>query len=113
MNSIGDYPGSRTHRRIGIVAILGVLGVLATGPAYAQTGANISGVVTDGSGGVLPGVTVTVTNTANGRAQSLVTSEDGRYRAVALQPGPYQISAELQGFGTVRREITLVVGSDA
>jgi hypothetical protein len=81
--------------------------------ASAQIGANISGVVTDGSGAVLPGVSVTVTNTATGRAQSLVTSSEGRYRAVALQPGPYAVSAELQGFGTVRREITLVVGADA
>lgn len=84
-------------------------------PAAAQIGgaANIAGVVTDDSGGALPGVTVTITNTANGRAQTLVTNEEGRYRAVALQPGPYEVSAELQGFATVRRGLTLVVGADA
>ena len=105
---------SRSGQRPRFVARLTALCLLlVTAPVYAQIGANISGIVTDGSGAVLPGVTVTVTNTANGRAQSLVTSDDGRYRAVSLQPGPYQISAELQGFGTVRRDITLVVGSDA
>lgn len=105
---------SGTRRRQTLVALAcALVAALASATAYAQIGANVSGVVTDGSGGVLPGVTVTVTNTANGRAQSLVTGSDGRYRAVSLQPGPYQISAELQGFGTVRREITLVVGSDA
>ena len=61
----------------------------------------------------MPGVTVTITNTANGRAQTLVTSSEGRYRVVALQPGPYEVAAELQGFAAVRREITLVVGADA
>src|SRR5215213_6879545 len=84
-------------------------------PAYAQIGgsANLGGVVTDESGGALPGVSVTVTNTATGRAQTLTTSDDGRYRAVALVPGPYEVSAELQGFGTLKRTITLVVGSEA
>ena len=55
---------------------------------------------------------ITVTNTANGRAQTLVTSDDGRYRAVALQPGPYEVRAELQGFGTIRRQVVLVVAAE-
>ena len=107
------YSGKGQRQPLIVVLLLILVAALVSGPASAQIGANISGVVTDGSGGVLPGVTVTVTNTANGRAQALVTNADGRYRAVSLQPGPYQVSAELQGFGTVRREITLVVGSDA
>ena len=32
------------------------------------------------------------------RLQSVVTGSDGRYRVVQLQPGPYQVAAELQGF---------------
>ena len=91
-------------------------GALLVGvPAYAQIGgaANIAGVVTDDSGAALPGVTVTITNTATGRAQSIVTGGEGRYRAVTLQPGPYEVVAELQGFATVRRAATLVVGADA
>ncbi|MBM3819720.1 MAG: carboxypeptidase regulatory-like domain-containing protein, partial [Acidimicrobiia bacterium] len=75
--------------------------------------ANIAGVIADESGAALPGVTVTITNTANGRAQALVTNDEGRFRAVALQPGPYEVAAELQGFATVRRGVTLVVGADA
>ncbi len=98
-----------------VAMFLGLLALLAGTSAYAQIGgsANIGGSITDDSGAALPGVTVTVTNRANGRSQALVTGGDGRYRAVALQPGPYQIEASLQGFGTVRREITLVVGADA
>src|SRR5207237_4384499 len=88
---------------------LALLFILTNTVAFAQVGANVGGVVRDDSGAVLPGVMITVTNTANGRAQSLVTSDDGRYRAVALQPGPYEVRAELQGFGTIRRQVVLVV----
>ena len=89
--------------------------LMASISAYAQIGgsANLAGVVTDESGGALPGVTVTVTNTATGRAQMLVTGSDGRYRAVALVPGPYAVTAEIQGFGTLKRAVTLVVGAEA
>ena len=95
--------------------LVALAGVFVSLPVYAQTGgaANIAGVIADDSGAALPGVAVTVLNTATGRAQTLVTSDEGRYRVVALQPGPYVVSAELQGFNTIRREITLVVGSEA
>jgi outer membrane receptor protein involved in Fe transport len=88
---------------------------LISAPAFAQIGgaANIAGFISDDSGAALPGVTVTITNTATGRAQTQVTESDGRYRAVALQPGPYEVATELQGFATVRRAVTLVVGADA
>src|SRR6266850_4487666 len=108
---------SATRRRLqkatGMLAVITLLGVFPDAPVLAQIGANVGGIVTDNSGAVLPGVTITITNTATGRTRSLVTTADGRYRAVALEPGPYQIAAELQGFGTIRRAITLVVGSDA
>lgn len=112
---MGSTKTSGTSRWLGasLACVTVLAAALVSAPAYAQIGANVSGVVADNSGGVLPGVTVTVTNTATGRAQTLVTGEDGRYRVVALQPGPYEIAAELQGFGTVRREVVLPVGADA
>ena len=83
-------------------------------PAFAQlVGANLGGVVTDQSGGALPGVTVTVTNRGNGFQQVLVTEADGKYRAVALQPGAYEVTADLTGFTQQTRQITLTVGADA
>jgi hypothetical protein len=97
-----------------IVLALSTIGVLAASPALAQIArANVGGVVTDETGARLPGVTVTVTNTANGTSQVLVTEGDGHYRAVALQPAPYEIVAELSGFAPVRRSVTLSVGADA
>ncbi len=86
---------------------------LGRSPAAAQiASASVSGLVTDDTGGALPGVTVTIRNKANGVTQTMVTGPEGRYRIVALQPAPYEIAAELTGFGTMRREVTLLVGSD-
>src|SRR6185295_17765676 len=42
-----------------------------------------------------------------------VTGPDGRFRAVALQPSTYELTAELTGFGSLRRTLTLFVGTDA
>ena len=58
----------------------------------------IEGSVVDDSGGVLPGVTVTVTNTDTGDTRVVVTNENGVYRAPLLPLGSYRVSAELQGF---------------
>ena len=69
--------------------------------AFAQSQAangSIEGTVADDSGGVLPGVTVTVTNTDTGAVRSIVTNESGLFRAPLLPLGTYTVSAELEGF---------------
>ena len=58
----------------------------------------IEGSVADDSGAVLPGVTVTVTNTDTGDMRVVVTNESGVFRAPLLPLGSYRVSAELQGF---------------
>ncbi len=76
---------------------------LSAGPAFAQSQAangTIEGTVADSSGGVLPGVTVTVTNVDTGLERSLVTNIDGQYRGLLLPLGRYRVAAELQGFKT-------------
>jgi hypothetical protein len=75
-------------------------------------GGTINGVITDESGGRLPGATVTITNLSTGQSQSLVTNEEGRYRAVALQPSTYSILTELSGFASAKREVVLTVGAN-
>jgi hypothetical protein len=86
-------------------------------PAYAQsTAANgsIEGSVVDASGGVLPGVTVTISNTDTGTERSVVTNEKGLYRAPLLPLGNYRVVAELQGFKKFEQTgITLSVGEAA
>jgi Carboxypeptidase regulatory-like domain/TonB dependent receptor len=78
-----------------------VLSLAFTTLALAQSqGANgaIEGTVTDSSGGILPGVTVTVSNLDTGLERSTVTNEKGLYRALILPLGTYRVLAELQGF---------------
>src|SRR3954469_23242267 len=92
------------------VRLLAVVLVLAWVPAVlaqsqATTGV-ISGIVTDESGGVLPGATVTLRNTETNFEKVVVTGADGSFRAVLLPLGPYRITVDLQGFAKVVREGT-------
>lgn len=102
----------RASRR---AAIAFMLTLLCPPPAavFAQVGAALGGFVADDTGGALPGVTVTITNTSNGRTQALVTGPDGNFRAVGLSPAPYQINVQLSGFAPETRVVTLTVGADA
>lgn len=86
---------SSFHVLLAVALLLGL-----TGSAFAQSGAtgNIEGVVTDATGGVLPGVTVTIRNMDTNVTRETVTEANGRYRAAALQPGRYEVSATLSGF---------------
>jgi hypothetical protein len=86
-------------------------------PVFAQsTAANgaIEGTISDTSGGVLPGVTVTITNVNTGAERAVVTNEKGLYRAPLLPLGSYQVVAELPGFKIFKQtDITLSVGQTA
>src|SRR5687768_1198932 len=86
-----------------ILLILAVLSY-SSGNSFAQTRSMITGVVRDSSGGVLPGVTVTLTGVSLlGGPKATVTNEDGVYRLPELSPGIYDLTAELQGFQAVKR----------
>lgn len=80
-------------------------------PAAAQTDtASIVGTVQDGSGAVLPGVTVTATLQGSGVVTSVVTNTSGQYVFPALRVGQYELAAELEGFRrAVRRDVGLNV----
>src|SRR5437588_6959744 len=78
--------------------------------SQATTGV-IEGTVVDASAAAVPGVTVTVKNTATGYESIVVTDSAGRFRAVLLPLGPYQVTAVLQGFATVvQKGLDLGVG---
>src|SRR5438132_9290435 len=62
--------------------------------------ATVSGTVSDNSGALIPGVTVTATNTRTGIVTTNLSNETGTYNFVNLQPGNYKVSAELPGFQT-------------
>ena len=89
--------------------------LMLSGVAFAQQDSGISGVVTDSTGGVLPGVTVEVSSPAliEG-ARVVVTDGTGRYNATTLRPGSYTVTFSLAGFSVVRREgIELSAGFQA
>jgi hypothetical protein len=71
---------------------------------YAQVNASVGGSVTDSSGALIPGVTVTAKNVNTGIEDQRITNEAGGYQFPSLQPGTYSISASLPGFQTSTRE---------
>ena len=72
---------------------------LAGAAAWAQaTTAQVSGTVKDQSGAVLPGVEITVTQTATGAKRTAVSNETGNYVLASLPLGPYMLEASLPGF---------------
>jgi hypothetical protein len=74
----------------------------------------IEGTITDQSGAVLPGVSVTVANLDTGDTRVVVTNETGVYRAPLLSLGRYRVSAELQGFKKFEQQgLTLSAGQAA
>ncbi|HVR72572.1 MAG TPA: TonB-dependent receptor, partial [Vicinamibacteria bacterium] len=99
--------------RLRLAALLAAL-LLPPGPLLAQarlTGADLQGTVSDATGGVLPGATVTVANVETGLVRTAVADERGRYLVPALPPGTYRVSAVMDGFVTTTREgLVLVLG---
>jgi Carboxypeptidase regulatory-like domain len=69
-------------------------------PMFAQSNATLSGAASDATGALIPGVSVSATNTQTGVVTSAVSNEAGTYNFASLQPGVYRVSAELPGFQT-------------
>jgi hypothetical protein len=94
--------------------MVAMLAALAPGAAFAQS-SSITGVVTDASGAVLPGVTVEASSPALIEGtRTVFTDTSGRYAVVELRPGTFTITFSLPGFTTVKREgIELSAGFSA
>ncbi len=95
--------------RLRFLCLCAVL-LMAAAPTFAQDfRGRINGAVTDNTGAILPGVTVTATSPALIQPQVQVTGADGTYRFIALPPGVYELGFELAGFQSVKRENIRVV----
>jgi outer membrane receptor protein involved in Fe transport len=88
------------------------LAALAPSTALAQSATgSIEGTVTDGSGAVLPGVTVTVRHQATGVSREVVANAQGLFHAPVLPVGNYSVQADLAGFKTFKQQdLVLTVG---
>jgi hypothetical protein len=89
--------------------------LLLTGLAWSQTyTATVRGIVTDASGAVVPGATVTLTNTEQNRPYSFTTNQAGEYALVQVPPGSYTLSVKATGFKSYQRSgLTLEVAQVA
>ncbi len=77
-------------------------------------GGSISGVVHDETGSALPAATVVITNAETGAERKAVTDDGGRYAAISIAVGQYQITVTKQGFASqVKTGINLVIGQTA
>src|SRR6266403_3216995 len=107
--------GSATGIRQWSALALALLAVLVLGSAaFSQsvTG-SISGVVTDPNGAVVPGATATLMNDKTGDKRDQVTNEAGRFNFASVQPGPYTLKVEHQGFETMlRTKVVLSANED-
>src|SRR5688572_32135983 len=101
------------YRSCRILAFVAMATLFAGASASAQLStADLTGRVTDSSGAVLPGVTVTVTQTDTGLVRTAVSDETGTYLLTNLPTGPYRLEVSLSGFRTyVQTGIVLQVGA--
>ena len=90
-------------RATAIVALLALLVGVAPALAQVQTG-EITGRVTDDTGAILPGVSVTLTSPVLIQPQTAVTAESGTFRFTLIPIGTYSVKFELPGFKTIVRE---------
>jgi Carboxypeptidase regulatory-like domain/TonB dependent receptor len=98
-----------------VLIFLGLL--FAARPAFAQgvgTSGNISGTVTDPTGGVVPKVSITAVETARGAQYTGVTDDRGQYRITGVPSATYDVSAQVPGFGKeLQKGVVVSVGLTA
>src|SRR5262245_5938466 len=102
MKRVSKETKVRTTEKSEVVFKLGLLlflMCLLTSLVFGQEKAGeINGIVTDETGAVLTGVSVTVTNSVTNRLQIVFTGNNGAYRARPLEPGRYKVQFELSRF---------------
>ena len=81
------------------VLVLSAAFLLLTAPVFSQAfNASMTGVVADASGGVIPGVELTLINVATGSQATFISDDQGRYTFQNVTPGRYELRAALAGF---------------
>ena len=94
------------------IAVVGVFLWFSAAAAFGQATASLNGRIVDQGGAVLPGVTVTATNTATGARRDTVTNGEGLYTVPALPAATYTIKADLTGFAPqTRSSVQLLTGT--
>jgi hypothetical protein len=92
-----------SRRLAGVLIVLTLGCVVAPGSANAAGNGSISGTITDQTGAVVPGASITVTNTALGSMLTVTSDMQGLYSFPSLPVGHYDLTVELPGFATQKR----------
>src|SRR5215213_11320841 len=95
-----------------LARVIALAATIAVPAAVHAQEASLTGTITDPTGGVLPGVTVTAVHTDSGNTFVGVTDERGAYR-LPVRVGAYKVTADLSGFAPATRTLTLLVGQNA
>jgi outer membrane receptor protein involved in Fe transport len=111
---------------VALACVCGVFLALSPGRAFAQATGQVTGVVTDPTGSVVPKAKVELTSTTTSQVRTATTGSDGSYTFALVAPGVYQVRVSMTGFrtnitdevevlvnGTTRADVKLVVGSTA
>jgi hypothetical protein len=109
-----NHQGKKTATAFWVAAAVCALSIIISVPVLAQlSGATLSGIVKDESGGSIPNASVSIKNVATGAVRETTTNTDGLYSAPNLAPGDYEIKVSAKGFSTlVQKGITLTVGAE-
>jgi Carboxypeptidase regulatory-like domain len=114
MRTMFDPAHGRLRRLIGrlLASISGAFLILLCGTSSGQTTYGlVEGRITDGTGGSLPGATITTTQPTTGFARTVVSNELGLYRVLNLHPGAYDMTVVMTGFAPVtRRSVRIGAG---
>jgi Carboxypeptidase regulatory-like domain len=97
-----------------VLSILPVAGVVSSAPAWSQavaTNGTIQGSITDPAGAVVPGATITITNTGTQAFRTFTADGRGFYVSGPLIPGDYQVKVTAPGFSTVSAKTVVQVGT--
>src|ERR1700735_5582073 len=105
-------PGREDHpaRQIGAATWLVVATLLLSNcaSAFSQQPAVQPGVVTDVSGAVIPGATITAKPAQGGIATTATTDGQGAFQLAGLIPGDYVVTATATGFAPIHQQVTVV-----
>jgi hypothetical protein len=91
-----------------VVLLAGIFSISAAGQSLVS--GDITGIITDPTGAVVPNATVTLRNKATGQTPTATTNSAGIYRFSLLPPGQYIVSASASGFQNAERGVTVAVG---
>ncbi|MBI2188787.1 MAG: TonB-dependent receptor [Acidobacteria bacterium] len=100
----------RRFRSLTLLLASGVLLVGGFAEAQQAGGSAVRGRAVDAQQGVLPGVAIVATHMENGTFRETTTGPDGTYFITGIVPGPYRITAELQGFRRFTQDVRLQIG---